>query len=245
MDKIAEFQREIQDNIRAMDRDAAFKALSREWFDASVRHKYSYNFSWMGRPIIQHPQDIVAMQEIIWKVQPDLIVETGIAHGGSLIFHASMLELLGGDRQVLGVDIEVRPHNRQAIEAHPMFRRITMLEGSSVDPAIFSQVQAFAGKYNNILVILDSNHSHDHVLAELNLYAQLVKKGGYLVVLDTVVEDMDQALIGNRPWSKGNSPKTAVWEFLKRNDRFEIDRDFEAKLVFTSAPDGWLKCVKN
>lgn len=215
----------------------------------SLDDKYSYNFTWLGRPIIQYPQDIIAMQEIIWQVKPDLIIETGIAHGGSLIFYASMLELnaiCGGpeDAQVLGIDIDIRPHNRKAIETHHMFRRISMIEGSSTDKGTAEHVYDFAKGKKQIMVLLDSMHTHDHVLKELQLYSPLVTKGSYLVVFDTIIEDMPAGSFPDRPWDKGNNPKTAVWEFLKSNDRFEIDKEIENKLLITVAPDGYLKCVK-
>lgn len=183
------------------------------------------------------------MQEIIWQVKPDLIIETGIAHGGSP-FYASMLELLGGDWQVLGINIDIREHNRKAIEAHPMFRRISMIEGSSIDEEIAKQVYDFAKDRTQILVLLDSMHTHDHVLKELQLYSPLVTKDSYLVVFDTIIEDMPKDFFPDRPWGKGNNPKTAVWEFLKTNDHFEIDKEMENKLLITVAPDGYLKCIK-
>jgi cephalosporin hydroxylase len=199
----------------------------------------------MGRPIIQFPQDIVSMQEIIWQVKPQLIIETGIAHGGSLIFYASMLELLGNDGFVLGIDIDIRQHNRLAIEKHPMYKRIKMIEGSSTDQAVIAKVHEMAEGKAPIIVVLDSMHTHDHVFEELNAYSPLVTKGSYLVVFDTVIEDMPADFFPDRPWGRGNNPKTAVWEFLKRNDRFEIDKDIEAKLLITVAPDGYLKCIKD
>jgi cephalosporin hydroxylase len=216
--------------------------------EASLAPKYSYNFSWLGRPIIQYPQDMVAMQEIIWQVQPDLIIETGIAHGGSLIFSASMLELIasctGNQGEVLGLDIDIRPHNRAAIEAHPLFKRITMLEGSSISDDIIAQVKAKAAGKQRVLVCLDSNHTHDHVLAELEAYAPLTSVGSYCVVMDTVVEDVPDELSGDRPWGQGNNPKTAVWEYLKTHDEFEIDTSIHNKLLITVAPDGYLKRVR-
>ena len=210
----------------------------------SILPNYSYNFSWLGRPIIQYPQDMIAMQEIIWQVKPDLIIETGIAHGGSLIFHSSMLELLGGDGKVLGIDIDIREHNRVEIEKHRMYKRITMIEGSSIDEEIVRQVYDFANNKKQVLILLDSMHTHDHVLKELQLYSPLVTKGSYLVVFDTIIEDMPDDMFTDRPWGKGNNPKTAVWEFLKTNDRFKINREMESKLLITVAPDGYLKCVK-
>jgi cephalosporin hydroxylase len=245
MDPIAEFNAEKADSIRKMGEDGQLSDLSRRWFDASCQHKYSYHFTWMGRPIIQYPQDIVALQELIWSVRPDRIIETGIAHGGSLVFSASMLELLGGDGRVLGIDIDIRPHNRTEIEKHPMFKRIEMIEGSSVDENIARQARRFVEGAGSVLVILDSNHTHEHVLRELQLYGPLVTKGSYLVVFDTVVEDMDENAFPDRPWGRGNNPKTAVREYLKTCDRFEIDRSIEQKLQLTVAPDGYLKCVRN
>jgi cephalosporin hydroxylase len=238
------FKKEQRDAIRKMADDPEMRELSRMWFEKSVQHRYSYNATWLGRPIIQYPQDILATQEIIWNTRPDLIIETGIAHGGSLIFSASMLELLGGDGEVLGIDIDIREHNRVEIEKHPMFRRITMIEGSSVDESVIQQVRDKAKGKRCVLVILDSMHTHDHVLRELELYSPLVTAGSYLIVFDTVVEDMDEQHFPDRPWGKGNNPKTAVWEFLETTDRFEIDREIEDKLLVTVAPDGYLKCVK-
>jgi cephalosporin hydroxylase len=224
--------------------DSDLQRVAGELFRKSFEHRYSYNFTWMGRPIIQYPQDIVAMQELIWSVQPDLIIETGIAHGGSLVFYASMLELLGNDGLVLGIDIDIRAHNRRAIEAHPMSARIRMIEGSSIAPEIADQVASIAQGRKRVLVALDSNHTHDHVLRELELYSPMVSVGSYLVVFDTVVEDMPKSCFPDRPWGPGNNPKTAVHEFLRGNDRFEIDRQVEGKLLLTVSPDGYLRCVK-
>ncbi len=238
------FETEKKVAIENMVSDKNLQTLTNNWFIESCKHQYSYNFTWLGRPIIQFPQDMIAMQEIIWQVRPDLIIETGIAHGGSLIFHASMLELLGGDGQVLGIDIDIREHNRVEIEKHPMYKRIDMIEGSSIDEDIAKQVHGFAKDKKQILVLLDSMHTHDHVLKELQLYSPLVTKGSYLVVFDTIIEDMPDDFFDDRPWGKGNNPKTAVWEFLKTNDRFEIDKEMENKLLITVAPDGYLKCVK-
>ena len=191
---------------------------------------------------------MIAMQEIVWEVKPDLIIETGIAHGGSLIFSAAMLELIaacgGGEGEVLGIDIEIRPHNRKVIEEHPMFKRISMIEGSSIAPEVIAQVLERARDKERILVCLDSNHTHDHVLAELNAYAQLTSVGSYCVVFDTVIEDMPENLFPDRPWVKGNNPKTAVWEYLKTHPEFEIDKSIENKLLITVAPDGYLKRVR-
>jgi cephalosporin hydroxylase len=230
--------------IAAMQADSNLAQLRREIYQAIARYKYTYNFTWYGRPIIQLPEDIVTMQELILTVQPDLIVETGVAHGGSLALSASMLELLGRG-SVVGIDIEIRPHNRAALEGHPLARRIRLIEGSSTDPAVFSRVAEQASKATCVMVFLDSDHTHDHVLAELALYSPLVRKGSYLVVFDTGIDDMPEGSYPGRRWGKGNNPKTAVHAFLRRNNRFEIDRALEARLMYTVAPDGYLKCVKD
>ena len=243
------FEQEVAERIKANDNDLSLRAGAREFMLSSLRSRYSYNFSWLGRPIIQYPQDILAIQEIVWAVQPDLIVETGIAHGGSLIFSASLLELnasCGGPAGavVLGIDIEIRPHNKEAILKHPLARRISMIEGSSIAPDVISQVTEKAHHASRVLVLLDSNHAHDHVLAELEAYAPLVTIGSYCVVFDTVVEDMPSACFPNRPWGKGNNPKTAVQAFLARYSTFEIDKHISSKLLVTVAPDGYLKRVR-
>jgi cephalosporin hydroxylase len=227
-----------------MAEDASFRKLSLEWMRRSIEHRYSYQFDWMGRPIIQYPQDIVAVQEIIWRTRPDLVVETGIAHGGSLIFSASMLELIGGDGRVVAVDIDIRRANRHEIESHPLSGRITLIEGSSTDEAIAAHVRKLAEGCRRMLVLLDSNHTHDHVLRELELYSPLVQPGSYMVVFDTIIEDMPKGFYTDRPWDRGNNPKTAVHEFLRCNDRFEVDREVLDKLWITVCPDGYLKCVK-
>jgi cephalosporin hydroxylase len=215
---------------------------------ASVPPKYSYNFSWLGRPIIQYPQDILAMQEIIYEIKPDFIIETGIAHGGSLIFYASMLELnaaCGGPKraEVLGVDIDIRSHNRKAIEAHPMFKRISMIEGSSIATVIIKKVRAMAADKQRVLVCLDSMHTHDHVLAELKAYAPLVSIGSYCVVFDTIIEDLPSGIFSGRPWDTGNNPKTATREFLQTHSEFQVDLEINHKLLISVAPEGYLRRV--
>ncbi len=243
------FEQEVKDRIAANGGNATLRADAAAFMKSSLGPQYSYNFSWLGRPIIQYPQDMIAMQEIIWSVQPDLIIETGIAHGGSLIFSASMLELnaaCGGpaDAKVVGVDIDIRAHNRAAIEAHPMFRRISMIQGSSIAPDIVSQVKAHAAGRRRILISLDSNHTHDHVLAELEAYAPLTSVGSYCVVFDTVVEDTPECCPSDRPWGKDNNPKTAVWAYLKNHPEFEIDHQMDNKLLISVAPEGYLKRVR-
>lgn len=242
------FEQERRQRIMANIKNLNLVASTDAFIKSSNYQKYSYNFSWLGRPIIQYPQDIIATQELIWFVQPDLIIETGIAHGGSLIFSASMLELnaiCGGsqDAEVIGIDIDIRSHNRDAIEAHPMFKRISMIEGSSIAPEVVDLVKEKAANKHKILVCLDSNHTHDHVLAELEAYALLTSVGSYCVVFDTIIEDLPDDMFPDRPWGKGNNPKTAVWEYLKTHPEFKIDKNIQHKLLITVAPDGYLKRV--
>lgn len=231
--------------IERMGADPKIEALARELFARSAEYRYSYNFSWLGRPIIQYPEDIVALQEIVWNVKPDFIVETGIAHGGSLIMFASLLKLLGGKRLAVGVDIDIRAHNRVEIEKHPVADYLKMIEGSSLAPETVAKVFELAKPYERALVVLDSNHTEEHVLEELRLYAPLVRKGSYIAVLDTVVEYMAPDAFPDRPWGIGNNPMTAVDKFLKENDRFEIDAEYDGKLLLTVAPRGYLRCVKD
>jgi cephalosporin hydroxylase len=250
------FKNEVVENIRRLSKSESVKNLSHKWIREVSDFKWAYNFTWLGRPAIQFPNDAWAVQEIIWNVQPDLIIETGIAHGGSLILSASMLALLDmsdaisegrmidpkvSNRKVLGIDIDIRPHNRSAIEAHPMASRISMIQGSSIARDVIDKVQAFANDYKRIMVCLDSNHTHDHVLQELSAYAPLTSKGSYCIVFDTLIEDMPAKDFPDRPWGPGNNPKTAVREFLKTHPEFEIDKTIQDKLQITVAPDGFLQ----
>lgn len=249
MDAIKQFEEEKKDRIKRNGEDSQLKNLANQWLEESMMKQSVYNYTWLGRPIIQTPNDILTLQEIIWDVKPDMIIETGIAHGGSLMLSASMLTLLEAcgeieNGQVLGIDIDIREHNKKAIEEHPMSRKITMFQGSSIDEEMILRVEEFAKKGKNILVCLDSNHTHAHVLAELKAYSKLASVGSYCIVFDTLVEEMPSEFSNDRPWDKGNNPKTAVWEFLKENDNFIIDKDIENKTLVTVAPDGYLKRVK-
>ena len=262
-----DFKNLVKKNIKLIGKDKKFIELSNLWLQSAIRHNYALNFSWLGRPIIQKPQDIYAMQELIWRVKPDLIIETGIAHGGSLIMSASMLALIdycdgvknsavidpkASRRKVVGIDIDIRSHNRTGIESHPMVHKIEMIEGSSISPEVVTHVKDIAKKHKRILIFLDSNHTHDHVLAELEAYAPLTSLNSYCVVWDTGIQDLPEDFCEDRAWGKGNNPKTAVWEYLsllKEEGRlasdgnkliFEIDKTIEYKIAITASPDGFL-----
>jgi cephalosporin hydroxylase len=256
MDPIKQFMDERAATAATYNADVDFQKASRHWRELSMDKRYVYNFDWLGRPIIQYPQDIQAVQELVWRTRPDLIIETGIAHGGSLVLSASLLAMLDmcdaiavgatidprvSKRKVVGIDIDIRAHNRAAIEAHPMSSRISMLQGSSIARDVVDQVKAMARGYERVMVCLDSMHTHEHVLAELEAYAPLVTPDCYCVVFDTFVEDLPPGFFADRPWNVGDNPKTAVHTYLKSHSEFEIDRDFESKLMVTVAPDGFLR----
>lgn len=270
MDPSDQFEDECSKNAARMGADPVARAAGQAFVDAGAPFKYAYNFRMLGRPIIQLPQDMVAMQELIWRVRPDLVVETGIAHGGSLMLSAAMLALLDycdaseagatldprqPRRHVLGIDIDIRPHNRAAIEAHPMHARIGMIQGSSIAPAVVAQVRERAAAAGRVLVCLDSNHTHEHVLAELEAYAPLVSAGSYCCVFDTVIEDMPPDAFPDRPWGRGDNPKTAVREYLARLAaqprtgadgrplHFEVDKAIDDKLLASVAPQGYLRRI--
>ncbi len=264
------FKHEVSERIKTYPANNPLKKAARTLMQESLLARYSYNYFFLGRPIIQYPQDMIAVQELIWSLRPDLIIETGIAHGGSLIMSASMLAMLDycdavetgtalapkeSRRRVVGLDIEIRPHNRTAIEAHPLAHKITMIEGNSIAPETIAKVLEIASGYEHTLVMLDSNHTHAHVLAELEAYAPLVSKGSYCVVFDTIVEDMPAEMFPDRPWGPGDNPKTAVREYLRRLNeegreaidgdplKFEVDTMIENKLLITVAPEGYLRRV--
>lgn len=269
-DPVVTFAAERASTIKSYRSDPDVRNASTQWLEQAFRKRYMYNFDWLSRPIIQLPGDMVAMQELIWKVKPDLVIETGIAHGGSLVLSSSILAMIDyaeaaasgvafnprdSKRRVLGIDIDIRSHNMAAIKAHPMSHLIEMIEGSSLDPVIVKKVHDRASSFERVLVCLDSNHTHEHVMQELENYAPLTAKGSYCLVFDTVVEDLPADMFPDRPWAPGNNPKTAVWEYLRRlreegrkandGDRLmlEVDHSFEDKLLLSAAPDGYLKRV--
>ena len=251
MDAIEKFREQRARRIDALEEDSNFSALSDRWTKDACDVNYQYNFDWLGRPIIQFPSDIIAVQELIWTVKPELIIETGIAHGGSLILSASMMALLDvndasyerGKRKVLGIDVDIRAHNREAIESHPLFFLIEMIEGSSVEDGVIDQVKSIASEYSSIMVFLDSMHTHDHVFEELNAYAPLVSRGSYCVVFDTVVEQFPRGYYPDRPWDVGNNPKSAVDSWITGRNDFVVDSSISAKLQVSSNPGGYLKRI--
>ena len=255
-DPVETFHRERRDSISRYASDSAWQDETSRWTRHAFSHRYMYNFDWLGRPIIQIPPDIVAIQELVWSTRPDLIIETGIAHGGSLVLSASLLALLdycdaaetgalldpkAPKRKVLGIDIDIRSHNRAAIETHPLASHIEMIQGSSIAPEVIDRVRSIAANYKRVLVCLDSNHTHDHVLAELEAYAPLITVGSYCVVFDTIVEDMPIGSFPDRPWDKGDNPKTAVAAYLKSHQEFEVDSSIDHKLMISVAPGGYLR----
>ena len=271
MDPIQQFQEEVAHNVAALAKARDMQELSLTWLRHTLPYRYSYNFSWLGRPIIQYPQDMVAIQELIWRIKPDLIIETGIAHGGSLILSASMLALLdycdaiaaresfdpmATERRIIGIDIDIRAHNRASIEAHPLGHMIELVHGSSTASEVIAQVRNRARRYTRIMVILDANHTRDHVLAELTAYASLVTPDSYCVVFDTVIEQLPDGTYPDRPWARGNSPMTAVQRFLTQLEtehviaddgerlRFEPDAEIDSKLLISVAPRGYLRRVR-
>jgi cephalosporin hydroxylase len=240
-----DFRKERLSAIRAMRTREDLSQRADGLFLELVRSRYTYNFDWLGLPIIQMPQDILAAQELIWRVRPGAIIETGVARGGSVIFSASMLQLLNGDGIVVGIDIEIRPHNREAIEKHPLAGRVRLVEGSSTDPLVQDRVRKLVGERRPVMVFLDSNHTHSHVLAELRAYSSFVGRDSYIIVYDSVIDRLPAGESADRPWGPGDNPRTAVHAFLAENDRFEIDRDTEGKLVLTCCPDGFLRCLRD
>lgn len=226
----------------------AFEIVSNQWNLMGWSQKYVYTFTWMGRPIIQLPEDMIRTQEVIYQLQPDYIVETGVAHGGSLMFYASLFKAMGKG-QVIGVDIEIRPHNREAIEAHDLFSLITLIEGGSVDNSVIEQVKKLIEPDKTVLVILDSNHSKQHVLDEMNAYAQFVSVGSYFVVTDGIVRDIKDVPRGHEYWKDGN-PTESVAAFLENCDDFELIspawqfNESELTEVITHWPNAWVKRIK-
>jgi len=239
-----EFDQRNKKFINLMNKDQSLLKKSRDWVDLAFDYEYVYHFRWLGRPIIQFPQDMVAVQELIWKIKPDFIIESGIARGGSLIFYASILQLMNHGK-IIGIDIDIREHNKKEIEKHFLFKRIKMIQGSSTDPIVIDQIKKIIKNKKKIMILLDSNHTEEHVLKELEIFSKFVGSGSYIIVFDTIIENMRKHHFKNRLWNHGNNPRTAISKFLKQNKRFKIDCDITKKLLITSCPDGYLKCIKN
>ncbi|HNV72233.1 MAG TPA: cephalosporin hydroxylase family protein [Candidatus Ozemobacteraceae bacterium] len=253
MDDHSHFLAERRQRVAEYPKNSSLQHASESFLVESIKNHYSYNFDWMGLPIIQYPQDLIALQEIIWETRPDCIIETGVARGGSLVFYASMLELLGGDGFVVGIDIDIRAHNRRRLMEHPLMRRLRLIDGSSVSTDIVQVVESLLSDRKRVMVCLDSNHTHDHVFQELQKYAPLVTPGCYCVVFDTIVEDMPAGFFTDRPWDKGNNPRTAVSAYLQHLQttspidrhgcavQFVVDHAIDARLLVSAARGGWLR----
>lgn len=254
------FKLQVEQNIQALGESEEYRKYALDWMlSASTVGNYSYNFEWLGLPIIQFPQDMVALQELVWKIKPDLIIETGVARGGSLMLSASLLGMLdycemlesgvqvdsarAVRRKVVGVDIDIREHNRERILEHPLSKHVELIQGSSIDDRTVGQVKEFVDQANTVMVLLDSNHTHSHVLSELEMYSDFVSLGSYCIVFDTVVDRCPPELFQDRPWGAGNNPMTAVNEWLGRQSNFVVDKELEAKLGITVAPNGYLRRV--
>tara|TARA_E500000178_G_C16819430_1_gene660777 strand:+ start:134 stop:874 length:741 start_codon:yes stop_codon:yes gene_type:complete len=246
MNRIKTFFKERSLDIKKMNSDKSFKSLSLKWIKKSIKYKYNYNFCWMGRPIIKYPNDMIVIQEIFWDVKPDLVIETGIAHGGSIIYSASLLKMMNiKNFKVVGIDIDIRKHNLKEINKSPMRKYIKMFEGSSVNEKLVKKVFNYSKKFKKILIILDSNHTHDHVSKELNIYSKLVSKNSYMILPDTYIGYLPNGIFPNRPWTKNNNPMTALKEFLKKNKKFKIDKFLSSKSMITEAMNGFVKKIKN
>jgi cephalosporin hydroxylase len=232
----------------ALQSAAAFAAVSRAWLRAGWDARYVYSFTWLGRPVIQLPDDLLRMQEVIYRVRPDVLIETGIAHGGSLVFYASLFKAMNTGR-VIGIDVDIRPHNRTAIENHELFPLITLVQGSSTDPAIAEQIRTLVKEDMRVMVVLDAHHSRDHVLAELRLYSKLVSVGSYIIVADGIMESLIHAPRAASDWS-WNNPRQAALAFLAESRDFileEPDFAFNEGIVdrrVTYWPDGFLKKIR-
>ena len=225
----------------------AFEILSLQWVKVGWNQKYQYTFSWFGRPVIQLPEDMIRMQEVIYQLKPDYIVETGIAHGGSLIFYASLCKAMGKGR-VVGIDIEIRPHNRKAIRDHELASYITMVEGSSTDHTIVDEIKCIVGEAKTVLVILDSNHSYQHVYDELEAYCSIVTKGSYIVATDGIMKDLHDVPRAGENWQTDN-PTCAAIDFAAKHPEFVIEQpawpfsESELKENITHWPSAWLKRI--
>jgi cephalosporin hydroxylase len=240
----AEFEDLRLESAKEMHKD---QELWRDALDVLVRadhYRWIHQTNWLGEPALNLPQDMFALQEIIFKTRPQFIIELGVAWGGSLLFYSTLMEVLGGER-IIGVDIYIPEDLRERLSSHGnLSKRLTLINGSSIEQDTQRQVKSIVGDCREVMVVLDSYHTHDHVLKELHLYSSFVGKGSYLICGDTVVEDIPEQEHRSRPWGPGNNPKTALRQFLQENDRFEVDDYYDQKLLFTCSPGGYLKAIK-
>ena len=239
-----EFEADKRIKAEAQARDPALRQKALDLVIESDKYHYGYQWTWLGLPIIQLPQDIVATQEIIWATKPDVIIETGIAWGGSVVLYASILQLIGKG-EVVAIDLNLYDHVSKQIMDYPFSSRIHLYKGSSTDPGVVARVKSHVKAGQSVMVLLDSNHTHEHVLDELRTFGPMVTKGQYVVVSDTVVEDMPAQTHRPRAWGPGNNPQTALRAYLKETDRFEIDQQVNRKLLLTYTPDGYCRCIKD
>ena len=239
-----DFEADKRRNARIQSQDRILRDIARDFIIQSDKCGYGYQWTWLGLPVIQMPQDIVLTQEIIWECKPDVIIETGIAWGGSVVLYASILQLIGKGK-VVGVDLNLMDHVTAQIMAYPFSERIHLYKGSSTHPDIVARVRSHIEPGQSVMLLLDSNHTHEHVLAELKLYAPLITKGQFLIVSDTVVDDIPPQGHRPRPWGPGNNPKTALVSYLKSTDRFVVDDYLNSKLMLTYSPEGYCRCVKD
>ena len=237
------FEEEKSTEIKNAKADPELLKKARDFLVQSDKHKYGYYWTWLGLPIIQMPEDIVLTQEILWETKPDFVIEAGVAWGGSLAMYAAFQEIQGYGH-VFGIDVTIPQHNREAIMSTPVSNRITLIEASSSDPATFEAVSAQIPKGSNILLVLDSNHTHEHVLAELKLWSPLLQNGNYIIVSDTVVEVIPEQTHRPRPWGPGNNPMTGMQEFMNENDRFTSENSYSDRAFASFNPSGYLKCMK-
>lgn len=240
-DPVASHLAAVEANIARLGRATELQATSARWRQQTHALHYDDNFTWLGQPIRQLPQDIMALQEIIWRTRPDLIIETGMAQGGSLALFASLLQLLGDNGLAVGIDIDVSDHTRAALANHPLAHRMAIVQGSSTDADVASAMRLSAGNRRCVMVVLDSHQDEAHVLRELQLYAPLVTPGSYLVVCDTIVDHLEAGSDANAPWGPGNSPRSALVKYLATDDRFEIDHRIDQQLLLTNCPGGYLR----
>jgi len=240
-----EFENMRSDSAEKMFRDGSLYEDALDVFVRADRHSWIHQTNWFGEPVLNLPQDMFAIQEVIFRTRPKYIIEIGVAWGGGLLFYSTLMEALGG-KKVIGIDIYMPDDLKERLFSHGKISdRLVLINQSSTDPQTIDQIKSIVGQSRDVLVLLDSFHTHDHVLKELQMYSPLVGKGQYLICGDTIVEDIPVQTHRVRPWGPGNNPKTALSQFLKENDRFEIDRRFDKKLLFTNNPDGYLKCCKN